>query len=132
MLPPNTPAGTTPDVGGDIRDVVEYLDESFTVGPIYGFSDLMWDMDLTMEEIHAFKAGVDLGCAGSTRRLVAQRIRGEIRYWLSTERDPMRMDDAEMELGVVSSVPALADLCREFLPTNTPLQALRCRRRVRG
>ena len=131
MQPPNTPTDTSTSAQDDIRDVAGQLDSSYTVATTPGFIDLSWDPDLTREEILSYEPGVDITCAGSTRRLVAQRIRGELRYWLSTERDPMRMDDAQMELGVVASVSTLAALCREFLPASTPLQALRCRRRVR-
>jgi hypothetical protein len=93
------------------------LDDRFALQPIATFLDLIWDNDWTSAELLAVDPGMMIDARHNQRRIVVVPMRGELRYWLSTEREPMRMGLAETELGVVA-VDELASLCREFLESD--------------
>ena len=80
------------------------------------FGDFLWDAGIDFEEVKRLDVAVIVDSTRRSRRFVVQRIRGELRYWLATERDPMAMSrTGEGELGVVSSVDDAVALCTEFL-----------------
>lgn len=87
------------------------------------FADLAWDADLFLAEIKLLDRVVFVDGLASPRRAVFQRIRGEIRFWLTTDRDPYN-NLSESSLGVLASSTAAAALCDEFVRTGTPLASL--------
>jgi hypothetical protein len=87
------------------------------------FGDLLWDNDTTFSEVQQLDRVVVVDSLTSQRRIVFQRIRGEIRFWLSTDRDPYN-NLSESSLGVLASSTAAAALCDEFVRTGTPLASL--------
>jgi len=87
--------------------------------PLPPFADLVWDSDMTMEEAVNLDDAVAVDHKRSQRRIVLQRIRGQIRYWFTTDRRPevLNSDQARTvcELGWVASVNEALLLCDEFL-----------------
>lgn len=97
------------------------------------FGDLVWDVDMTSGEARQLDPAIVIDSRLTQRRIVLQRIRGQIRYWLATERRIERLyRDAQTELGWVSTVEDALALCREHLFTSTEPNDLRTRRWVRG
>jgi hypothetical protein len=55
------------------------------------FLDLLWDDDLHLEEIEALDGVVTIDATDRPRRMIAQSVRGRLRYWLATDRDPIAL-----------------------------------------
>lgn len=83
------------------------------------FLDFLWDPGMEFDELSKLDRPVVVDSLGGPRRIVVQRVRGELRYWLATDRDPMVMSrTGEGELGVVGSVDDVVSLCSEFLDSD--------------
>lgn len=104
-------------------------EEPFAISTMPCFLDFVWDADMMFNEMDALDSAVVIDAVNGPRRVVVQRIRGELRYWLATHRDPMTMTNlGKDELGIVSSIADLATLCHEFLNMNVPIRELRSAR----
>ena len=110
--------------GNEMRST---LGGDFAISPVSGFADLLWDMRI--EEVLAIEPGVIVDSKETPRRIVLLPVRGEIRYWLTTDRDAMREETALQEIGIVAATDAIA-LCREFLATDALPRHLATRRVV--
>lgn len=99
------------DLEAELRDRLAGRHVISTV-PLFG--DLLWDADGLLEEYIAMPAAVVIDAVQGPQRVVVQRVRGELRYWITTNRDPARTDSAN-ELGVLATVEHLVGLCDEFL-----------------
>jgi len=96
------------------------------------FADVAWDADMTMDEVRGLDPAVILD--HGWRRIVVQRIRGELRYCLVTDFRPEivnAIDDCA-ELGWVESFSDAVALCREHLLGDRPPSALSTRRWAHG
>src|SRR5262245_29130876 len=94
------------------------------------FGDFLWD-EMTFEEVQALDPAVFVDALVGPRRIVLQRVRGEVRYWLATERDPVKMSKrGKGELGVVDSVSRAVLLCDEFLSAEVQIEDLLTERKV--
>jgi hypothetical protein len=80
------------------------------------FGDFTWERDFTMDEVRSLEPAVCVDSTKSSRSAVFQRMRGEIRYWLTTDRDPYcDYDSTERELGAVKTLDDAVTLCEEFV-----------------
>lgn len=95
------------------------------------FGDFLWDSDGSLDEYLVTPPAIVIDAADSPRRIVVQRVRGELRYWLTTNRDPARMD-GKTELGVIATVEDLVGLCEEFLGRAVQPADLKDRTRMRS
>lgn len=112
-------------VDSEFMRLVPGWKESYVVSTTPCFSDLIWDADMSLEEVKTLDSAVIIDAIKGPRRLVVQRIRGELRYWLATHRDPMPMTNlGEGELGTVPSLKEVATLCDEFLVKELPIKDL--------
>src|SRR5690349_12404285 len=76
------------------------------------FGDLLWDVP-TAEDVFKLEPALFIDAASGWRRVVIQRVAGEIRYWATEDRRPEA--DANHELGALPSVEAAAAFCDDFL-----------------
>lgn len=102
-----------------------------TISTIPLFGDFLWDADGSLEEYLALPAAVVVDAPQSSRRIVVQRVRGELRYWITTNPDPAQ-PDGENELGVIATVDDLLTLCDEFLEKRVRPSDLKTPRWSRG
>jgi len=86
----------------------------FSLGASFG--DFCWDADMTLEEIMASDPVVIIDVASGPRRMVVQRLRGELRYWITEDRDPRSSHPRAGELGTLADVDDVVSLCAESLP----------------
>ena len=101
-----------------VRSLQEELNSlsasNFVLSSERTFLDLTWDADMTLEELLALDPAVVVDAIENRRRVVVQRIRGQLRYWLTEDR----LHDgsaASSELGTLFSVEDVYVLCKEFL-----------------
>lgn len=85
------------------------------------FGDLLWGLS-SSAEVMALDQAVLLNAVDSRRQLVVERIRGEIRYWVTSDRAPDALDP-ETDLGTLASVRDVGAFCREFVLGDGPLSA---------
>ena len=105
----------------------------YSISTLASFADFNWDGDATIDEVMSRDAVVVIDGTEDERRVVIQRIRGELRYWLTTERDPYAASrDGENELGILASLDHAVELCRESLDCTTPVAGLQTPRLVHG
>ena len=102
--------------------------EGINISTIPTFGDLLWDENMGLPHIRSLDPAVVLD-AVSSHRIVMQRVRGEIRYWCTTDRNPYSKA-IKTELGIVSAVDDARSLCQEFLCQGVEIGALRSRRMV--
>jgi hypothetical protein len=101
----------------------------YRLSEVGSFLDLLWDDNLTSEEVMALEPAVIVDDAFGPRRIIFQVVRNQIRYWLTSNRDPVALSGtAETELGSVTSLASATALCAEFLDAHTPISALRTAR----
>lgn len=87
-----------------------------TISSMSAFLDLAWDSNMRFDEMDALDSAVVVDSKTNQRRAVVQRIRGELRYWLASSRDPIELTNSgQVEFGVVATIDDLARLCDEFL-----------------
>lgn len=92
------------------------VDRSVKLSTTPLFLDLAWDSDLTGDDLKALEPAVVVDAVHSSKQLVFQIIRGELRYWLTTDRSPAALaSTAETQLGVAPSLDYAIALCREFI-----------------
>ena len=111
---------------------LELNNERYSISTAASFADFVWDEDLRFQEILSLDPVVIVDAKLSSRRIVLQRIRGELRYWLTTDRDPHSYANSGSksgnELGTVESIEAAVQLCEEFLNTEVPISELKTAR----
>lgn len=108
------------------------LGEKSLVSTTVSFADLIWDGNVPTAEIVSLDPAVVLDAISSPRRIVLQHVRGEIRYWLTSQRDPyLASRSSDGELGVVPSLSDAITLCEEFLVEKHPIESLRTPRVAR-
>jgi hypothetical protein len=95
------------------------------------FGDLAWDADATFQEILHRDWALIVDAVMASQRIVLQRIRGQIRYWLTANRDPRVYCD-ERELGWVNSLDDAGALCNELLNGESTVRALKTPRFAGG
>ncbi|MGE0550414.1 MAG: hypothetical protein AB7R00_25340 [Kofleriaceae bacterium] len=85
------------------------------------FEDLVWDLDLDRDERSRLDPPVIVNAVIGPRQIVLQLVRGQVRYWLTSERDPLAQAyTADTEIGVVKNAEDAAALCAEFLNSDVP------------
>lgn len=102
----------------ELKTLLHEGGERYPVSTIACFLDLIWDANFAMDELLAMDRPVIVEAVGGPRRLVLQRVRGELRYWLTSNREPMAKT-IENELGTVASLADAVALCEEFLNSET-------------
>jgi hypothetical protein len=115
----------------ELRDGLAQTEIQYELQTTICFGDLIWDADFTMAELLAPDNAVILDSRENMRRIVLQRIRGEIRYWLTMDRTPGAYS-ADSELGKVGSLDDAIVLCMEFLGGASDVLSLRTPRIVGG
>lgn len=71
---------------------------------------------MTFDEVRSLEPAVILDSINTGRRFLVQRIRNQLWYWLTTERDPYVFDRrGEAEIGTIDTVERAAQLCKEFV-----------------
>lgn len=118
-------------LASQLQDRLRWHGDRYSISTTISFADLLWDPDMHLEEIETLDRVAIIDSKERPRRLVVQRVRGELRYWLTTDRDPMSRSD-EGELGVVASVEDAVSLCCEFLDSEARIDNLRTPRFAGG
>jgi hypothetical protein len=88
------------------------------------FLDIAWDGDMTVDEMNKFDWALIIDASAGPQRIAIQRIRDQIRYWFTTDRDPYANAE-ESELGWVDSLADAAALCNEVLSGATSVAMLK-------
>lgn len=115
----------------ELRDQTGAIVSRWTISTTDLFLDFLWDSGMEIEEVNGLDRPVVVDSLSGPRRIVVQRVRGELRYWLATARDPMVLSmTGEDELGVVASVADLVSLCSEFLDSELRIADLTTRRTI--
>lgn len=105
----------------------------YAMSTLASFADFNWDGDATVDEVMSRDAVVVIDGIENERRVVIQHVRGELRYWLTTERDPYAASRrGDNELGVVATLDDAVELCREFVEGMVAPAELQTPRLVRG
>lgn len=107
----------------ELRSAIPGLEEHTTITLEVAFADLLWDGDMTIDEAFALDPVVVLDALDSYRRLVIQRVRGQLRYWLASDRRPSELKYDE--LGWLDSFDSACLLIEELLFTDTPAHELK-------
>ncbi len=101
-----------------------------TLAEAPGVLDLLWDADLSVPEIEASRC-IQVDSRKDARRVIIQVTRGEIRYWLTTNREPGdHASPVLLEHGILATMDDAGRLCREFLAVGLKPDELRVRRRA--
>jgi hypothetical protein len=90
-------------------------------GPV--MPDLMWDQGITASDWRSAGFSVRVENAASTRLVVLMLVRGELRFWATTDKDP-RATYFIAGRGVLASFDAAVQLCTEFVAHNLPVEHL--------
>lgn len=93
----------------------------YRISEVRDFGDFFFG--LTRQEIEALPTGLKIDSVTGPERIVAQRVRGQIRCWLVTHRDPYQNPDGR--LFGVTTTHGLVSVCQEFLVEKVPLPRLR-------
>lgn len=120
-------------MGPLLDELVRHIGEdTVAISTVPMFGDLVWDADMTSAEAQQLDPAVVIDVRATERRIVLQRIRGQIRYWLATDRRVEHLyQDAQTESGWVQTIDDALALCREHLFTSTNPGNLISRRWVR-
>lgn len=86
---------------------------SFRISTFPVFLDLIWDEDMSDSEYSGLDAAVVVDAPTGFRRAVFQRVRNEIRYYLTTNSSPQ--GEHKSDVGTVDVPEQAVALCREFL-----------------
>lgn len=90
-------------------------------GPV--MADLMWDQGITASDWRTAGFSVRVEAASSTRLVVLMAVRGELRFWATTDKDP-RATYFIAGMGVLPSFDTAVQLCTEFIADNVPVEHL--------
>lgn len=94
-----------------------------SVSATYLFGDLLWDEDMTAGECERIGGSVRVDAPKSSRAIFLMLVRGEIRYWLTTDRDPYAACSTS-GMGVAPSFDAALVLCDEFIDRGLAVDSL--------
>lgn len=83
--------------------------------------DLLWGCNTT-EEREAAAVSIFVEKIGSRRRIVLMTVKGEIRYWATTDKDPFV--SSRSSLGVVASFEGAVRFCHEFVARDLSIDHL--------
>ena len=113
---------------GELKTLFADSGDTFSTKGYPPFLDFLWDCQLTRDEYVTLEGSVVVDELDGPRTAVFERIRGEIRYWIATDRDSTH--DRECEIGVLASAEAAVSLCREFLSERRAIRRLASPRSV--
>jgi hypothetical protein len=109
----------------DLKRALPEWEMHFEISTMSGVPDLAWDPDMTLEELTRLDDAIIVDALHGPRRAAFQTVRGEVRYFLATARDPIVLNDTgETEMGTVASITDAATLCERFLRSDKPLREL--------
>ena len=83
--------------------------------------DLLWGCN-TEAERAASGVSIFVEKSGSRRRIVLMDVRGELRYWATTDKDPFA--SSRSSLGVVESFQGAVLFCHEFVARDVSIDHL--------
>lgn len=86
-------------------------------------ADLMWDQGITASDWRSAGFSVRVESASSTRLVVLMSVRGELRFWATTDKDP-RATYFISGIGVLPSWDSAIQLCTEFIALELPVEHL--------
>ena len=99
------------------------LAADLSVSSTYVFGDLLWDPDSSFAEVEKLGGAACVERTQSPRRVVLMLVRGEIRFWLTTNSDPYA-SGAASGMGILPSVSAAINLCDQFIGRDVSIEQL--------
>jgi hypothetical protein len=98
------------------------LGEDVSVSVTYVLGDLLWDIDMTAAD-YRDRGSVSIEKKQSQRRVILMLVRNELRFWLTTDKDPYGVG-AKSGLGTLPSFDAAVTLCEEFIRDDVAIERL--------
>jgi hypothetical protein len=120
---PATPVHDPEDNAQLCQRLQAALGVDVSVSPTYVLGDLLWDRDTSAAEYQALDGAVSVENDHTQRRVIVLLVRKQLRFWLTTDRDP-RAVGSSSGLGTLPSFEAAVKLCDEFIRRDVAIESL--------